>query len=522
MPLALPTAWIPHDLRLSNGQAENISVVYACIRAIAEALASSPWLVFTVQDRNREVSPDDPLAYLLNQRPNSETTAIAFKEALIHWALSEGNGYAEIQRSPQGQPIALWPLLADRMIPWRNTDDDSLWYRYLDPAGATHYLPERDVFHLRGPVSASALLGDSVVGRASRSAALMSAAQRFGLNYLNNGAQPTGVLTFPGKLDEKSFSRIREQVAERTAGVKNGGKPLLLEGGMKFEPTQSDPSKAMMVDTLVWATEDIARYFGVPLVKLGVQAAAQGYGTNVSQLNLEWTRTGLRPWALRLEQEANAKLFPVRQRGAWRETCIDMDWLVRGDAKEQAEADEIRIRSGVDSVNSVLERLGRNTIGPEGDIRFVGTNVQPLTVELLEIQAKQAEQGEPAMPEDPAEDPAMVDPTQDPAEDQGDDPAQAGDMAATAQALLVASLERYGARIRARRRDLVKNHAEDRVEALILEERERIAPGIRAEVEAVYKLAGRPPPNGALSVAFSSVESGVESSMAVAQLWGAP
>jgi len=120
------------------------------------------------------------------------------------------------------------------------------------------------------------------------------------------------------------MSRIREQVAERQGGVKNAGKPLLLEGGMKFEALQADPGKAMMHDTLSWSVEDIARYFGVPLVKSGVQAAAQGYGTNVSQLNLEWTRTGLRPWALRLEQEANDKLFRcasaaggARRRSTW-------------------------------------------------------------------------------------------------------------------------------------------------------------------------------------------------------------
>jgi HK97 family phage portal protein len=506
--LFMPTAWIPRDLRITNAQAENISVVYACIRAIAEALASSPWQVFEVEGRKRELAPDDPLAYLLNQRPNPDITAIAFKEALVHWAISEGNGYAEIQRNRNGAPVALWPLLSSNMTLVRD-GDGPLEYDYTDLDGITRRLDARDVYHLRGPVSATALLGDSVVGRASRSAALMSAAQRFGLSYLANGAQPTGVLTYPGKLDPKSMDRIREQVAERQGGLKNAGKPLLLEGGMKFEPVQSDPAKAMMHDTLTWSTEDLARYFGVPLVKLGVQAAAQGYGTNVSQLNLEWTRTGLRPWALRLEQEANEKLFPLRQRGKWRETTIDMEWLTRGDAKAQADADEVRIRSGVECVNDVLERLGKNTIGPEGDIRFIGTDMQPLTSTLIDIQEKAAEE-----PKSPAPGLSIAPPV--PEEPDEDD----SEVAAYAQALIGACLERYGSRVRARKRDLEKIHPPDQVEQLLAEERSRLAPKVSAEVVAALRLSGKyTVPNGSLTTACASVEAGCETEKVAAQFW---
>lgn len=508
----MPTAWIPRELRITNAQAENISVVYACIRAIAEALASSPWQVFEVEGRQRELVPDDPLAYLLNTRPNPDITAIGFKEALVHWAISEGNGYAEIQRNRQGTPVSLWPLLSSNMTLVRD-GDGPLEYDYTDLDGITRRLDARDVYHLRGPVSATALLGDSVVGRASRSAALMAAAQRFGLSYLANGAQPSGVLTYPGKLDPKSMDRIRAQVAERQGGLKNAGKPLLLEGGMQFQATQSDPGKAMMHDTLTWSTEDLARYFGMPLVKLGVQAAAQGYGTNVSQLNLEWTRTGLRPWALRLEQEANEKLFPLRQRGRWRETTIDMEWLTRGDAKAQADADEVRIRSGVECVNDVLERLGKNTIGPEGDIRFIGTDLQPLTSTLIEIQDKAAEEPKPAPVPGLR---AVPDALEEPEEPDEDD----AEVSAYARALIGACLERYGSRVRARKRDLEKLHTPDQVEQLLAEERARLAPKVSTEVIAALRLSGKDTvPNGALTAACASVESGVEAEKAAAQFW---
>ena len=518
-----PTLWVPRELRVTPEQAVNVSVVYACIRAISEAIASSPWRIHGFEGKRREVFVDDPLDYLLNQRPNPEITAIAFREALVYAALADGNGYAEIQRDGSDRPIYLWPLDSCRMIPFRANPDSPLQYRYSDVDGVSRVLDARDVFHLRGPVCVTAMLGDSVVGRAARSIALMTAAQRFGVSFLANGAQPTGVLTYPSKLDEASMKRIRAQVEERYSGAKNAGRPLLLEGGLKFEAVQADPSKALMHDTLVWSVEDIARYFGVPLVKLGVQAAAQGYGTNVSQLNLEWTRTGLRPWALRLEQEANAKLFPERQRGAWRETCIDMEWLTRGDAKAQAEADEIRIRSGVDSVNEVLERLGRNTIGPEGEIRFIGTGLQPLTVELLEIQAKQAEAGDPAMqPADPA-DPAMADPAS-PGEPQ--DPAQLEDPAAAqpsetasawTQTIIAACLDRYGSKIRARKRNLGENANE--AETKLAEARAKAVDQVLDEVGAALSLSGKKLDAAKLGQACAAVEAGVSATEVASDYW---
>jgi hypothetical protein len=177
---------------------------------------------------------------------------------------------------------------------------------------------------------------------------------------------------------------------------------------MDTKDVSGDPEKAQLLATQQWGVENIARYFNVPLVKLGVAAAAQGYGTNIESLNLEWTRTGLRPWALRLEQEANAKLLSP---SPYRETVIDMGWLVRGDAKTQAEADKIRIESGVLSVNEVREELGENTIGAEGDIRFVSASLQPLTETLLDIQELAAKEPDPpALPAPaPTEDPAEAD-----------------------------------------------------------------------------------------------------------------
>lgn len=500
--------WIPQGLRVNEYEATSISVVWACIQAISTAIASSPWDVYRVAGRRREYLPDDPLSYLLNQRANPENLpAVAFREAMLFGALATGNAYAEIERDGGGRVIGVSPLVADQMQLERD-ESGALVYHYSDPGGNPIYYSPDEIFHLRGPVSVAGLMGDSTVGRASKAIALAAAAERFAVHYLANGTVTSGVLSYPAKLDPKSFERIREQWKEKRSGPATAGNVIILEGGMKYEAISADPDRAQLLETQSWTVENIARYFGVPLVKLGVPSSSQGYGSNISQLNLQWARDCLTPWRLRLEQEANVKLLSPRP---YRETRIDLEWLSRGDAKEAAEADKIRLESGVWSVNEIRERNGENSIGPEGDIRFVSNSLVPLTTTLLEIQEAQAEPPEPTAPPGAGADEEAA--GDEEADGEGDDP---GPLAIVA---LAGALGRYGARMRARRRDLERSHGPGGGGPMYAEAREAALPGALVEAAAILSLAGATVPGDAIQAALDSVAAGVDPEAAARNLW---
>ena len=175
------SGWIPTGLTLTQDEATSVSTTWACIQAISTAIASSPWLVYGVQSRSRTYLPDDTLTFTLNQRANEEITAIAFREAMLFGALATGNSYAEIVRDAAQRVVGLVPLFPERMVLERDATTKRLVYTYQDPTGGTVRLTSRDVFHLRGPVSVSGLLGDSIVGRAARGIALSAAAERYSL-----------------------------------------------------------------------------------------------------------------------------------------------------------------------------------------------------------------------------------------------------------------------------------------------------------------------------------------------------
>jgi HK97 family phage portal protein len=104
---------------ITNDSALELSVVWACVMAIVDAIAPSPWNIYDQKhDARLEIVPyDDPMMYLLNTRPNADMTAIGLKETLLIGALTWGNGYAEIQRDNSQRIAALWPLLPHRTFP---------------------------------------------------------------------------------------------------------------------------------------------------------------------------------------------------------------------------------------------------------------------------------------------------------------------------------------------------------------------------------------------------------------------
>ncbi len=101
------------------GQARDKPVdkaVYACVRILAEAVASLPLHVYEYQDDGgKKLVHDHPLYYLLHDEPNPEMTSFVFRETLMSHLLIWGNAYAQIIRDGAGRVLGLYPLLPDKM-----------------------------------------------------------------------------------------------------------------------------------------------------------------------------------------------------------------------------------------------------------------------------------------------------------------------------------------------------------------------------------------------------------------------
>lgn len=357
----------PAGVRVTAEDAFQVSVFWACIDAIMKAVACSPWQIFQHKPNgDRELLVTDSLAYILNVRANQDMTAISAKEAILIAALSWGNGYAEIVRSA-GKVTQLYPITPDRVVPERD-ENGNLKYRVQNDNGSVVYLDQMDMFHLRGP-GITGLVGDNVVSKAVHSLGLAIAAERFGETYFGNNTEVGGVLKTANKLDDNAYNRLKTQWAERHSGPGKSFRPAILDNGLDWTATTTKAQDAQLIQTRKFQIEEICRWFGVPPHK--VQSLERSTNNNIEHQGIEFARDALTPWKKRLEQEADFKLFSAR--GPARFSLIDIGWVLKGDFASRATGYQIMRNIGVFSANDILVEEGRNTIGPEGDIRIVNS-----------------------------------------------------------------------------------------------------------------------------------------------------
>ena len=116
---------------VNERSAMQMSAVYACVRILAEAIASLPLHFYQYNDAGgKEKALGHPLYNLLHDEPNPEMSAFSFRETLMTHLLLWGNAYAQVIRNGRGEVAALYPLMPDRMT----VDRDSagrIFYEYL-------------------------------------------------------------------------------------------------------------------------------------------------------------------------------------------------------------------------------------------------------------------------------------------------------------------------------------------------------------------------------------------------------
>ena len=86
--------------RVDEKSALQIATVYACVRLLAESVASLPLHLYRITDDlgGKEKARDHPLYKILYRQPNAEMSSFTFREVMMIQLLLWGNAYAQIIR----------------------------------------------------------------------------------------------------------------------------------------------------------------------------------------------------------------------------------------------------------------------------------------------------------------------------------------------------------------------------------------------------------------------------------------
>lgn len=362
--------------------AMRVAAVLACVRVLAETIASLPLHIYRrLPNGGKEKVPDHPLYDLLHLRPNRWQTSFDWREMLQGHLTLRGNAICEKIPGPGGTVSQLVPLNPDSFQKIELLDNGVVRYTYhQQKTGEERILHSNDVFHLRG-LSSDGIVGLSVVALAADTIGLSKAAELFGSKFFSKGAKASGVLEHPENLSENALKNLRQSVAQSISG-ENILSPLILEEGMKWKQLSITPEDAQFLETRKFQVTDIARIFRIQPHMIGDLERATF--DNIEHQSIDFVIHTIRPWLVRWEQAISRDLIADDEYFA--EFLVD--GLLRGDTKSRFEAYGKAITDGWMNRNEVRELENKNP-RPGLDKFLVPLNMAPAGEE------KEEEQGQP-------------------------------------------------------------------------------------------------------------------------------
>ena len=259
---AWPTSY---EAQVRDGYAVN-PVAQRAVRLVAEGAGWAP------------VTASDPaLAGLLAGRVGGQPLI----ETLAAQLLLHGNAYIQLLDDGAGGVGELYALRPERVSVEADAGGWPVAYRYRVGERVTRLVaegPRPQVVHIKAFHPLDDHYGLGCLGAAAGAIAIHNAATRWNKALLDNAARPSGALVYdPGdgsSLSADQFQRLRTEMEAGFAGATNAGRPMLLEGGLKWQAMSLTPADMDFVGLKASSAREIALAFGVPPMLLGLPGDA--------------------------------------------------------------------------------------------------------------------------------------------------------------------------------------------------------------------------------------------------------
>lgn len=331
-----------YDRAIAEGFLAN-PIAQRSVRVVAEGIGQAP------------LHCSDPRLATLVTATSAGQSLI---ETLAAHLLLNGNGYVQILKDASGTPVELFALRPDRVKVVLDTKGWPCGYSYTvgshtttipldDEDGWPGIIPLRTMHPLADHHGASALQA------AWQAVLIHNAATHWNRALLENAARPSGALVYDTgdgmALTREQFDRLRQELDVAFSGATNAGRPMLLDGGLKWQSIALSPADMDFATLKSAAARDIAMAFGVPPMLLGLPGD-NTYANYREASRALWRltllpladklfaalREGLAPWfpeaELRIDLDRVPALSEDRER-LWSQVS-DADFLSRAEKRQ--------------------------------------------------------------------------------------------------------------------------------------------------------------------------------------------
>lgn len=326
---------------VTDKSAMQVSTVYACLTKIAGAVTQLPLNQYRIDaEGTRRQAARNSLWWMLNEAPSPAWTAASWKEWIVRCVHLRGDQHTEILRSRSGSTygdvIGLKVHHPDMVVARVNpTDPRRLVYDVQDSVTWKAYTVDQDdMLHFAG-FGFDGMRSISAIQHAARSGIgnALAAADYTGRS-IGEGAMPQIALLYPNRMGGDQKNDLRDSFVATYGGTGARKLPLVLTEGATVKELSISPVDMQLLESRRFEREDICQALGVPPILIGDNEKTSSWGTGIEQITLGFVKYTIKPHLARWEEELNRKLF--RNAGPFLE--FDLDELLRGDSKAQAEA----------------------------------------------------------------------------------------------------------------------------------------------------------------------------------------
>ena len=265
--LGNPRSPFDYNLAVKRAYLDN-PVAQRAVRLVAEGIGGAALVA------------DDPALTALVKATSAGQSLL---ETLASQLLLHGNAYVQVIKDGAGLPAELFALRPERISVIAGSDGWPSGYSYKlgDKVLSIPLLDEDaspNLIHIKSFHPADDHYGAGCLAAADQAVATHNAAGLWNRQLLENAARPSGALVYDGGdgggLSPDQFDRLKTELAEAYAGHANAGRPMLLEGGLKWQALSLSPADMDFAELKAAAARDVALAFGVPPMLLGLPGDA--------------------------------------------------------------------------------------------------------------------------------------------------------------------------------------------------------------------------------------------------------
>lgn len=375
-PWAQPTS---SGIRVDQYSAMQLAAVMACVSILAEDVAKLPLQIWKMlPNGGKALELDHPLNRLL-WSPNGWQTQFEFIELMQAALVLRSNAYAIKIRNGRGEITSLVPINPDRVQLWESPDG-SIFYRVTRSglhemavlANVPFMVPAEDMFHLRWLAIGSSLVSTSRVWLMREMIGLGISQEQQAAMLAGSGARPSGVLQTDMTLSEDVAKRLGAEWQQTYGGLKNTGKTIVLEQGMKWQPMGMTSVDAQFIAQREFALNEVARAFRMPPHKIGI--IVKGAASTMIQQDQDYMNNVLSSYCTRWEQKIG-KEFDLN--GTAYRPEFDMSKFLRADIMTRLTALRIGILGMIFTPNEARRSEGLPEV-EGGDVLYQPVNVAPI------------------------------------------------------------------------------------------------------------------------------------------------